>query len=79
MCQKFLPLVQQNAFLVCSAHTLHSFGYIRFPDVQLILTSVLLFDIFQTNTVSLQSHNGKSGPKWFHEKKKKKVKNCIVI
>lgn len=74
MCQKFLPPVQQNAFLVCSAHTSHSFGYIRFPDVQLILTLVLLFDIFQTNTVSLQSHNGKSGPKWFNEKKKKRLR-----
>lgn len=60
--QNFLPLVHQNAFLVCSAHTQHSFGCIPFPDVQLILTSVLWFDTFQTNTVALQNHNGKSGP-----------------
>ena len=59
--QNFLPLVQQKAFLLCSTHTKHSFGCIRFPDVQQILTSVLWFDTFQKNTLS-QSHNGKSGP-----------------
>ena len=62
MCKNVLPLVQQNAFLVRSVHTQHSFGCIRFPDVQLILTSVLLFDTFQTYKVSLQSHKAKSGP-----------------